>query len=71
MRELRAERLEGDDCVEQAHAIRAVHDDNLGCLSIRGRRCTTGRSAVAPELWQTPHGKMGRENGETFVKEEG
>ncbi len=57
MREVRAERLEGDDRAEQGYAI-------------RGRRYTTGRSAMAPELRQTPRGGVGRENVETFVEEE-
>ena len=70
--------LEGDDSVEQAYAIGAVadeealaaYDDNLKCLSIRGRRCSTSRFEMAPELWQTLHERLGWENVATFVNEE-
>jgi hypothetical protein len=70
--------LEGDDSVEQAYAIGAVadeealaaYDDNLKCLSIRGRRCSTSRFEMAPELWHTLHERLGWENVETFVNEE-
>lgn len=70
--------LEGSDSVEQAYAIGAVaddealaaHDDNLKCLSIRGRRCSASRFEMAPELWQTLHERLGWENVETFASEE-
>ena len=70
--------LEGDDSVEQAYAIGAAadeealaaYDDNLKCLSIRGRRCSTSRFEMAPELWQTLHERLGWEDVETFVSEE-
>jgi hypothetical protein len=70
--------LEGDDSVEQAYAIGAVadeealaaHNDDLGCLSIRGRRCSASRFEMATELWQTLHERLGWENVETFVNEE-
>jgi hypothetical protein len=69
--------LEGDGDVEQAYAIGAVayeaalatYDDNLKCLSIRGRRCNISRFEMAPELWQTLHERLGWENVETFVNE--
>ncbi len=71
--------LEEDDAgVEQAYAIAAVaheealttDDENLHCLSIRGRRCSTSRFEMAPELWHTLHERLGWENVETFVNEE-
>ena len=70
--------LEEDDTVEQAYAIGAVADEgslaaadeNLECLSIRGRRCSTSRFELAPELWNTLHERLGWENVETFVNEE-
>jgi hypothetical protein len=69
--------LEGDESVEQAYAIGAVaneealaaYDDNLKCLSIRGRRCSTSRFEMAPELWQVLSERLGWENVETFVNE--
>jgi hypothetical protein len=69
--------LEGDGVVEQAYAIGAVvdeealaaYDDNLKCLSIRGRRCSTSRFEMAPELWHTLHERLGWENVETFVND--
>ena len=70
--------LEEDDSVEQAYAIGAVadeealaaYDENLKCLSIRGRRCSTSRFEMAPELWHTLHERLGWENVETFVSGE-
>lgn len=67
--------LAGDDLVEQAYAIGAVAkedalavgDENLKALSIRGRRCSTSRFEMAPELWQVLSEGMGWENVETFV----
>jgi hypothetical protein len=70
--------LEADESVEQAYAIGAVaneealaaDDENLKCLSIRGRRCSTSRFEMAPELWHTLHERLGWDNVETFVNEE-
>ena len=67
--------LEEEDSVEQAYAIGAVadeetlaaDDENLNCLSIRGRRCSTSRFEMAPELWQVLYEELGWENVETFV----
>jgi hypothetical protein len=65
--------------VEQVYAIGAVadeealhfsDDENLRCLSIRGRRCSTSRFEMAPELWHTLHERLGWENVETLVGEE-
>jgi hypothetical protein len=64
--------------VEQVYAIGAVaedealfaDDENLRCLSIRGRRCSTSRFEMAPELWHTLHERLGWENVETLVSEE-
>ena len=69
--------LEGDESVEQAYAIGAVaseealaaYDDNLKCLSIRGRRCSASRFEMAPELWHSLHEKLGWENVETSIIE--
>jgi hypothetical protein len=70
--------LEETGSVEQAYAIGAVasegalvaDDENLKCLSIRGRRCTTSRFEMAPELWHALHERLGWDNVETFVNEE-
>ena len=71
--------LEEDDSVEQAYAIGAVaseealdfaDDENLRCLAIRGRRCSTSRFEMAPELWNTLHERLGWDNVETFVNGE-
>jgi hypothetical protein len=67
--------VEGDESVEQAYAIGVVadeealaaYDENLKCLSIRGRRCSTSRFEMAPELWHTLHERLGWENVETIV----
>jgi hypothetical protein len=67
--------LAGDDLVEQAYAIGAVAkedalavgDENLKALSIRGRRFSTSRFEMAPELWQVLSEGLGWENVETFV----
>ncbi|HEX2183171.1 MAG TPA: hypothetical protein VHH10_12885 [Rubrobacteraceae bacterium] len=74
MPKLRA-RLAQDTFVEQAYAIGAVAtedalaagDDNLKALSVRGRRCSTSRFEMAPELWQVLSEELGWENVETFV----
>jgi hypothetical protein len=68
-------RLAHDAFVEQAYAIAAVAtedalaagDDNLKALSVRGRRCSTSRFEMAPELWQVLSEELGWENVETFV----
>jgi hypothetical protein len=52
--------LDEDDFVEQAYLVGAVAedralaagDDRLKALSIRGRRCSSSRFELAPELWQ-------------------
>ena len=70
--------LEEDGSVEQAYVIGAVadkealvaDDENLRCLSIRGRSCSTSRFEMAPELWHTLHERLGWENVETLVNEE-
>jgi hypothetical protein len=68
--------LEESDDVEQAYAIGAVasdealgfaDDDNLRCLAIRGRRCSTSRFEMVPELWNTLHERLGWDDVETFV----
>jgi hypothetical protein len=69
--------LEEDDAVEQAYAIGAVAneeafaaaDDNLKCLSIRGRRCSTSRFEMAPELWQVLSERLCWENVEILMNE--
>ena len=56
-----------EDSVEQAYAIGAVADEeafaaadeNLHCLSICGRRCSTSRFEMAPELWQVLSDELG------------
>ncbi len=71
--------LEDDYLVEQAYAIGAVAgpgalaagDDNLKVLSVRGRRSSTSRFEMAPELWHTLHERLGWKNVETFVDEKG
>ncbi|MDF2702785.1 MAG: hypothetical protein K0S10_1731 [Rubrobacteraceae bacterium] len=71
--------LAEDTFVEQAYAIGAVAneealaagDENLKALSVRGRRCSTSRFEMAPELWQVLSENMGWENVETFVTEGG
>ncbi|MDP8948696.1 MAG: hypothetical protein M3N00_00395 [Actinomycetota bacterium] len=69
--------LEEDESVEQAYAIGAVaneealaaDDDNLKCLSVRGRRCSASRFEMAPELWHTLHERLGWDDVETFFNE--
>jgi hypothetical protein len=69
--------LEEDESVEQAYAIGAVANeealaaanDNLKCLSIRDRRCSTSRFEMAPELWQVISERLGWENVEIFMHE--
>jgi hypothetical protein len=71
--------LEEDHSIEQAYAIGAVaseealgfaDDENLRCLSIRGRRCSASRFEMAPELWITLHERLGWDDVETFVNGE-
>lgn len=69
--------LEDDDFVEQAFVIGAVADpvalaagdEALRVLSIRGRRCSTSRFEMAPELWRTLHEKLGWSNVQTVATE--
>jgi hypothetical protein len=71
--------LARDRLVEQAYAIGAVAseealaagDDNLKALSVRGRRCSTSRFEMAPELWQVLAEGLGWDNVETFVNDGG
>jgi hypothetical protein len=71
--------LAGNDLVEQAYAIGAVADegallagdDNLKALSVRGRRCSTSRFEMAPELWHTLCEGLGWDNVEIFVNDGG
>jgi hypothetical protein len=65
--------------VEQAYAIGAVaseealrfaEDENLRCLSIRGRRCSASRFEMVPELWSTLHERLGWDDVETFINRE-
>ena len=44
-------------------------DDNIKALSIRGRRCTSSRFEMAPELWQVLSERMGWPNVETVTTE--
>ena len=69
--------LEDDDFVEQAYVIGAVADagslaagdDALRTLSMRGRRCSTSRFEMAPELWRTLHEKLGWKDVKTVTTE--
>ena len=71
--------LAEDRFVEQAYAIGAVTgeealesaDENLRCLSIRGRRSNDSRFEMVPELWNTLHERLGWDDVETFVDGEG
>jgi hypothetical protein len=71
--------LAGDRLVEQAYAIGAVAseealaagDENLKALSVRGRRCSTSRFEMAPELWQVLAEGLGWDNVETLVNDGG
>jgi hypothetical protein len=64
--------LEEDDFVEQAYLVGAVAnrqalasgDENLKALSIRGRKCSSSRFELAPELWQVLFEKLGWNNVE-------
>ena len=69
--------LDGDDFVEQAFVVGAVvepvalaaGDEALRALSIRGRRCSTSRFEMAPELWRTLHEKLGWRDVQTVATE--
>lgn len=69
--------LEDDDFVEQAYVIGAVADagslaagdDALRTLSMHGRRCSTSRFEMAPELWRTLHEKLGWKDVKTVTTE--
>ncbi len=69
--------VEEDNFIEQAYVIGAVADplalaagdDNLKALSIRGRRCTSSRFEMVPELWQVLSERLGWRNVETFMTE--
>jgi hypothetical protein len=58
--------LDEDDFVEQAYLVGAVAeeralfagDEGLKVLSIRGRRCSSSRFELAPELWQVLSEKL-------------
>lgn len=71
--------LAQDAFVEQAYAVGAVAseealaagDENLKALSVRGRRCSTSRFEMAPELWQVLSEGLGWENVETLVNDGG
>ena len=67
--------LEGDGFVEQAYVIGAVVDDEalaagddaIRALSVRGRRCTTSRFEMPPELWQVLSGRLGWKDVDTVA----
>ncbi len=64
--------LEEDDFVEQAYLVGAIAegralnagDEWLKALSIRGRRCSSSRFELAPELWQVLSEDLGWKNVE-------
>ena len=64
--------LEEETFVEQAYLVGAVAeaqalatgDENLKALSIRGRRCSSSRFELAPELWQVLSEDLGWKNVE-------
>lgn len=69
--------LQDDDFVEQAYVVGAVSgeeafaagDEALKVLSVRGRRCTTSRFEMAPELWQVLSERLGWRDVELFATE--
>lgn len=71
--------LEDDRFVEQAYVIGAVADplalaagdDNLKALSVRGRRCSSSRFEMAPELWQVLSERLGWNDVQTITTEKG
>ena len=64
--------LEEDVFVEQAYIVGALAgvqafaagDERLKALSIRGRRCSSSRFELTPELWQVLSEKLGWRNVE-------
>lgn len=66
--------LRRDTRVEQAYAIGAVAsegalrlgDENLKVLAVRGRRCSTSRFEMTPELWRVLSEGLGWRNVETY-----
>ena len=64
--------LEEETFVEQAYLVGAVAetralaagDESLKTLSIRGRRCSSSRFELAPELWQVLSEDLGWKNVE-------
>ena len=71
--------LEEDDFVEQAYLVGAVADrqalaagdERLKALSIRGRRCSSSRFELAPELWQVLSEDLGWKNVEPVGAKDG
>jgi hypothetical protein len=67
--------LRRDTRVEQAYAIGAVAsegalrlgDENLKVLAVRGRRCSTSRFEMTPELWRVLSEGLGWRNVETYT----
>ena len=49
---------------EEAALSATVGDEGLKALSIRGRRCSSSRFELAPELWRVLSGTMGWRNVE-------
>ena len=70
--------VEEDGFVEQAYVIGAVADgealasgdEALRVLSVRGRRCSTSRFEMPPELWQVLSGRLGWRNVDTTATRE-
>jgi hypothetical protein len=71
--------LEEETFVEQAYLVGAVAeaqalaagDDRLKALSIRGRRCSSSRFELAPELWQVLSEGLGWKNVEPVAPTRG
>jgi hypothetical protein len=71
--------LEEDAFIEQAYLVGAVTeaqalaagDDRLKALSIRGRRCSSSRFELAPELWQVLSEDLGWKNVEPVAPSTG
>ena len=67
--------LKEDVFVEQAYIVGALAesqafatgDERLKALSIRGRRCSSSRFELAPELWQVLSEKLGWRNVEPMA----
>lgn len=70
--------LEHDSFVEQAYVIGAVADgealasgdDDMKIVSVRGRKSTTSRFEMAPELWRTLSERLGWTSMETIIPED-